>query len=55
MMCGEAEDAGGLAPAKDDNKAARYFIRRTLLILDCVDYKSKGRLSCRQTPFDLIL
>ena len=32
MACGEAENAGGLTPAKDDNKAAHYFIRRTLLI-----------------------
>ena len=38
MECGEAEDAGGLSPAKDDNEAARYFIRQTLLILRCVDY-----------------
>ena len=38
MVCGEAKDAGGLSPAKDDNAAVRYFIRRTLPILDCVDY-----------------
>ena len=38
MACSEAEDAGGLAPAKDGNEAARHFIRRTLPILNCVDY-----------------
>ena len=38
MKCGKAEDAGGLSPVKDDNEAARHFIRRTLLILDCGDY-----------------
>ena len=38
MACGEAEDAGGLTPAKDNNEAAHYFIRRTLPIFDCVDY-----------------
>ena len=38
-MCSEAEDAGGLTPGKDDNEVARYFLRRTLLILRCVDYK----------------
>ena len=25
MVCGEAEDAGRLSPAKDDNEAARHF------------------------------
>ena len=38
MACGKAEDAGGLSPAKDDNAAVRLFIRRTLPILDRVDY-----------------
>ena len=38
MTCGEAKDAGGLSPAKDDNEAMRYFIRRTLPIPDCADY-----------------
>ena len=42
-MCGEAEDAGGLAPAKDDNEAVRHFIRRTLPILNCGDYKAAVR------------
>ena len=37
-MCSEAEDAGALAPAKDDNEAVRYFLRRTLPILRCADY-----------------
>ena len=37
-MHGKAEDAGGLSPAKDNNAAVRHFIRRTLPILDCVDY-----------------
>ena len=27
MVCGKAEDAGGLSPVKDDNEAARHFIR----------------------------
>ena len=39
MVYGQAEDAGGLSPAKDDNETAHHFIRRTLPILDCVDYK----------------
>ena len=38
MACSEAEDAGGLTPAKDDNEAARYFSCRTLPIFNCVDY-----------------
>ena len=38
MACSEAEDAGGLTPAKDNNEAAHYFIRQTLPIFDCVDY-----------------
>ena len=38
MAYGKAEDAGGLSPAKDDNAAVHYFIRRTLPILDRVDY-----------------
>ena len=38
MVHSEAEDAGGLSPAKDDNEAMRHFIRRTLPIHDCVDY-----------------
>ena len=38
MVCGKAEDAGGLSPVKDDNAAARYFIRRTLTIFNCGDY-----------------
>ena len=48
MAYGEAEDAGGLAPAKDDNEAARHFIRRTLPILNCVDYSYQGvgQFSC---------
>ena len=40
MVNGKAEDAGGLAPAKDDNAAVRHLIRRTLLSLGCVDYIS---------------
>ena len=40
MVCGEAEDAGGLSPVKDDNEVTRHFIRRTLPILNCVDYIS---------------
>ena len=38
MVRGEAEDAGGLSPVKDDNEVARHFIRRTLPIFNCVDY-----------------
>ena len=52
-MCSEAEDAGGLTPGKDDNEAARYFLRRTLLILRCVDYissSSKLRIYTSQKP-----
>ena len=45
MMWGKAEDAGGLAPAKDDNDAAassRHFYRRTCasLFANC----SKGEI-----------
>ena len=39
MVCGKAEDAGGLSPVKDDNAAARHFIRRTLTIFNRYDYK----------------
>lgn len=39
MVRGEAGDAGGLAPAKDGNKVARLFPRRTLSILELVDYR----------------
>ena len=35
----KAEDAGGLPPAKDDNEDTRHFIRRTLPIFGCADYK----------------
>ena len=38
MVRGEAEDAGGLSPVKDDNEVARHFIRRTLPFFNCVDY-----------------
>ena len=38
MRRSEAEDAGGLTPVKDDNKAAPHFIRRTLLVFNCFDY-----------------
>ena len=38
MRRGEAEDAGGLTPVKDDNKAAPHFPRRTLLVFTCFDY-----------------
>ena len=40
MVYGKAEDAGGLSPAKDDNAAVHHFIRRTLPILDRVDYNA---------------
>ena len=33
---GEAEDAGGLAPTKDDNEAMRSLTRRTCLFI-CLD------------------
>ena len=46
MAYGKAEDAGGLSPAKDDNAAVHYFIRRTLPILDRVDYKARPQ-NCR--------
>ena len=39
MVRGKAEDAGGLTPVKDDNEAAHHFIRRTLPIFKCVDYR----------------
>ncbi len=39
MRRSEAEDAGGLTPVKDDNEAAPYFCRRTLLFFNCFDYK----------------
>ena len=38
MRRGEAEDAGGLTPVKDDNEAAPHFPRRTLLVFNCFDY-----------------
>ena len=38
MARGKVEDAGRLTPVKDDNEAARHFIRRTLPIFNCVDY-----------------
>ena len=42
MVCGKAEDAGGLSPVKDDNAAAHHFIRRTLTIWDRGDYMQAG-------------
>ncbi len=39
MGSGEAEDAGGLSPVKDDNEAAAHFNRRTLPFFKRVDYK----------------
>ena len=45
MAYGKAEDAGGLSPAKDDNAAVHYFIRRTLPILDRVDYRVRETLN----------
>ena len=42
MKCGKAEDAGGLSPVKDDNAAARHFIRRTLMIVNRGDYILPG-------------
>ena len=38
MGRGEAEDAGGLTPVKDDNEAAAHFTRRSLLLFNCFDY-----------------
>ena len=38
MARDKAEDAGGLAPAKDDNAALHHFDRRTFPIFKCVDY-----------------
>ena len=38
MRRGEAEDAGGLTPVKDDNEATPHFPRRTLLVFNCFDY-----------------
>ena len=38
MVCGKAEDAGGLSPVKDGNDAPHRFIRCSLPILDCGDY-----------------
>ena len=35
-MQGEAEDAGGLAPTKDDNEVMRSLTRRTCLFI-CLD------------------
>ena len=40
MVCSKAEDKGGLTPTEDDNEAARHFIRRTLSILNLIDYKA---------------
>ena len=42
MKCGKAEDAGGLSPVKDDNAAARHFIRRTLMIVNRGDYIARS-------------
>ena len=33
MTWGKAEDAGGLAPTKDDTMSTRHFYRRTCVIL----------------------
>ena len=41
MKCGKAEDAGGLSPVKGYNAAARHFIRRTLMIVNRGDYKTR--------------
>ncbi|MCI8554751.1 MAG: hypothetical protein HFJ80_07400 [Clostridiales bacterium] len=38
MAQGKMEDAGGLAPAKDDNAALHRFNHRTLPIFRRVDY-----------------
>lgn len=38
MVCSKAKDEGGLPPVKDDNAAARHFIRRTLTIFNRGDY-----------------
>ena len=38
MVCGKAEDEGRLSSVKDDNAAARHFIRRTLTIFNSGDY-----------------
>ena len=38
MVCGKAEGEGGLPPVKDDNAAARHFIRQTLAIFNRSDY-----------------
>ena len=38
MRRSEAEDAGGPAPAKDDNEAAPHVTRRTLLVFSRFDY-----------------
>ena len=47
MKCGNAEDAGGLSPVKDDNAAARHFIRRTLTIFNRGDYiRQSARMDC---------
>ena len=42
MGRGEAEDAGGLTPVKDDNEAAPHFTRRTLLVFNCFDDNHPG-------------
>ena len=44
MRRGEAEDAGGLTPVKDDNEAAPHFTRRTSLVFNCFDYNTIPRL-----------
>jgi len=43
MSRGEAEDAGGRLPVKDDNEAAVYFNRRTLLFSTTVTIYAGGR------------
>ena len=42
MRRGEAEDAGGLTPVRDDNEAAPHFTRGTLLVFNCFDYKKEA-------------
>ena len=47
MVYGKAEDVGRLSPAKDNNAAVRHFIRRTLPILDRVDYTNLSKPKVR--------
>ena len=42
-MCRQADDAGGLAPAKEDNAAARKIGRQDSTFFKFVDYNA-GRL-----------